>query len=156
MRRDVDELLSRAPQQVDAFEFACIQFARRNAMATKKWSAKVQTDSTHPDEGLFKQNAAAIAKALASKKVSPKGLTSGMRMLNFYINRAGKTLSKARHSELEKAKELLSKKIAREKAKAPAKKTVSKKAAAKKTTPKKPVKKASVKTSKKAARKRVS
>ena len=59
----------------------------------KKWSAKVTTDSTHPDQGLFNQSASAIAKALASKKVSPKGPASGMRMLNFYINRAGKNLS---------------------------------------------------------------
>jgi hypothetical protein len=38
-----------------------------------------------------------------------------MRMLNFYINRAGHNLSKERLSELRKAKELLSKKIAEEK-----------------------------------------
>ena len=45
---------------------------REATMATKKkWSAKVDTDSTHPDEGLFNKSASAIAKALASKKVSP-------------------------------------------------------------------------------------
>jgi hypothetical protein len=103
-------------------------------MATKKWSAKVQTDSTHPDEGLFSKDALAIARALASKKVSPKGPASGMRMLNFYINRAGKTLSKERHAELEKAKELLSEVIAKQKAKTPGKKAVSK--GAKKTAKK--------------------
>jgi tRNA(Arg) A34 adenosine deaminase TadA len=87
------------------------------AMTTKKkWSAKVDTDSTHPDEGLFNQSAAAIAKALASKKVSPKGPASGMRMLNFYINRAGKNLSSERHAELEKAKDKLSALIAKQKA----------------------------------------
>src|SRR5205814_5606254 len=74
----------------------------------KKWSAEVTTDSTHPDEGLFNQSASTIAKALASKKVSPKGPASGMRMLNFYINRAGKNLSASRHAELEKAKSKLS------------------------------------------------
>ena len=83
----------------------------------KKWSAKVDTDSTHPDEGLFNQSAAAIAKALASKKVSPKGPASGMRMLNFYINRAGKNLSSERHAELERAKDKLSAIIAKQKAK---------------------------------------
>ena len=77
-------------------------------MATKKWSAKVDTDSTHPDQGLFNKNASAIAKALASKKVSPKGPASGMRMLNFYINRAGKNLSASRKAELRKAKTHLS------------------------------------------------
>lgn len=81
----------------------------------KKWSAKVDTDSTHPDEGLFNKSASAIARALASKKVSPKGPASGMRMLNFYINRAGKNLSKERHAELEKAKEKLSAIIAEQK-----------------------------------------
>ena len=86
-------------------------------MATKKWSAKVETDSTHPDEGLFKQDAATIAKALASKKVSPKGPASGMRMLNFYINRAGKNLSSERHAELENAKDKLSAIIAKQKVK---------------------------------------
>ena len=77
-------------------------------MPAKKWSAKVNTDSTHPPQGLFNQGAAAIARSLASKKVSPKGPGSGMRMLSFYINRAGKNLSASRRKELERAKALLS------------------------------------------------
>ena len=85
--------------------------------ATTRWSAKVDTDSTHPDQGLFNRTAATIAKSLASKKVSPKGPASGMRMLNFYINRAGKNLSKERHTELEKAKTILSGIIAKQKSK---------------------------------------
>jgi tRNA(adenine34) deaminase len=87
----------------------------------KKWSAEVTTDSTHPDQGLFNKSASTIAKALASKKVSPKGPASGMRMLNFYINRAGNNLSASRHAELEKAKTLLSDIIAKQKSKPPAK-----------------------------------
>jgi tRNA(adenine34) deaminase len=100
---------------------------------TRKWSAKVHTESTYPEEGLFKQSASAIARALASKKVSPKGPASGMRMLNFYINRAGKNLSPDRHAELEKAKEKLSAIIARQKEKKPhaAAKSATKKAAKK-------------------------
>jgi tRNA(adenine34) deaminase len=34
-----------------------------------------------------------------------------MRMLNYFINRAGRGLSRTRRAELEKAKDLLSKKI---------------------------------------------
>jgi tRNA(adenine34) deaminase len=83
--------------------------------APKKWSAKVTTDSTHPEEGLFNKSAATIARSLASKKVSPKGPASGMRMLNFYINRAGKNLPQSRKDELQKAKKLLSEKIAKAK-----------------------------------------
>jgi tRNA(adenine34) deaminase len=107
-------------------------------MPTKKWSAKVDTDSTHPDPGLFNQSASSIAKALASKKVSPNGPASGMRMLNFYINRAGKNLPKSRHDELERAKTLLSEIIAKQKEKPskspaakPAKKAVKKTSATK-------------------------
>jgi len=107
-------------------------------MATKKkWSAEVTTDSTHPDEGLFNKNASTIAKALASKKVSPKGPASGMRMLNFYINRAGKNLSASRHAELEKAKTKLSEIIASQKPKT------------RKTTAQTPKRKAAKKSSKK-------
>lgn len=105
-------------------------------MPTRKWSAGVTTDSTHPEHNLFNQDATTIAKHLASKKVSPKGPASGMRMLNFYINRAGKNLPKERQAELEKAKHLLSEIIRKHKAKQspkaaakPAKKTVRPKAA---------------------------
>jgi tRNA(Arg) A34 adenosine deaminase TadA len=114
----------------------------------KKWSAKVTTDSTHPDEGLFNQSASTIAKELASKKVSPKGPASGMRMLNFYINRAGRNLSASRHAELEKTKTLLSEIIAKQKSKSPAK-------AARRTT-KKAAKKSPSKTPRKAASKKSS
>jgi len=81
------------------------------ARTAKKWSGEVNTDSTHPPEGLFDKDAATIARTLASKRVSPKGPGSGMRMLTFYINRAGKNLSASRKAELQKAKELLSKRV---------------------------------------------
>jgi tRNA(adenine34) deaminase len=77
-------------------------------MAVKKWVAGVDTESTFPEEHLFTKDAETIAKHLASKKVSPKGPASGMRMLNFCINRGGKNLSQERHAELEKAKQILS------------------------------------------------
>ncbi len=73
-----------------------------------RWSAKVVTDSTHPDPGLFSKGPRAIAQALASKKVSPKGPSSGMRMLNFYINRAGNNLPAERVAAMQKAKTALS------------------------------------------------
>jgi tRNA(adenine34) deaminase len=80
----------------------------------RRWSAKVKTDSTHPPAGLFNRSATTIARTLASKKVSPKGPGSGMRMLSFYINRAGSNLSASRRKELEKAKALLAKRVERE------------------------------------------
>ena len=83
-------------------------------MAVKKrnrWVAKVKTDSTHPPERLFTKSAPIIARTLASKKVSPKGPASGLRMLTYFINRAGKGLTKQRRVELERAKGLLSKRM---------------------------------------------
>jgi hypothetical protein len=80
-------------------------------MATKKrWVKNVATDSTHPPEGLFTRSPEEIARSLASKKVSPKGLT-------YFVNRAGKGLSATRRARLEKAKKLLSERIAKEKEK---------------------------------------
>jgi Protein of unknown function (DUF3175) len=84
-------------------------------MATKRkrWVASVKTDSTHPPEGLFTRSASTIARTLASKKVSPKGPASGLRMLTYFINRAGRELPATRRAELEKAKKLLSDRIHR-------------------------------------------
>lgn len=77
----------------------------------KRWVAKVTTDSTHPPRGLFTKSAATIARTLATKKVSPKGIGSGMRMLTYFINRAGRGLSPKRRAELNKAKTLLSRRL---------------------------------------------
>ena len=102
----------RVPKQM----FGDIMPARRTSnKKTKRWVATVTTVSTYPPPGLFTKSAATIAKALASREVSPKGPGSGMRMLTYYINRAGRNLSAERRTELEKAKALLSKRIAREK-----------------------------------------
>ncbi len=80
----------------------------------KRWVAKVNTESTFPPEGLFSKSAATIARTLASPKVSPKGPGSGMRMLTYFINRAGRGLTATRREELEKAKQLLHKRVERE------------------------------------------
>src|SRR5882757_5099798 len=86
--------------------------SHRNSHGRRKWSGAVTTDSTHPQSGLFNQGAKTIARELASKKVSPKGPSSGMRMLTFYINRAGKNLPASRLKVLEDAKKLLHERIA--------------------------------------------
>lgn len=78
---------------------------------TKKWSGKVHTVSTFPPEGLFTKDPETIARTLASRKVSPKGPGSGMRMLTFFMNRAGKTLSASRRAVLQRAKVLLSERV---------------------------------------------
>ncbi len=92
--------------------------SRKQSPAKKsraRWVARVNTDSTHPPEGLFKKDAGSIARSLASKKVSPKGPGSGMRMLTYFINRGGRNLTAARRRELEKAKKLLSQRIQKQK-----------------------------------------
>lgn len=87
---------------------------RKKTSPKKRWVAGVHTDSTHPPEGLFTKSAATIARTLASKKVSPKGPGSGMRMLTYFINRAGRGLTAARRAELNKAKKLLSRRAQQE------------------------------------------
>ena len=81
------------------------------AAKKNRWVRKVKTDSTHPPKGLFTRDAATIARTLASKRVSPKGPSSGLRMLTYYINRAGRGLSAVRRTKLERAKRLLSARI---------------------------------------------
>jgi tRNA(adenine34) deaminase len=44
---------------------------------------------------------------MASKKVSPKGIGSGIRMIQYFINRGGKNLSASRRRPLERAKRIL-------------------------------------------------
>lgn len=85
--------------------------AKQSGSTKKRWVKNVKTDSTHPPEGLFTKDPETIARTLASKKVSPKGPASGLRMLTYFINRGGKGLSASRRKELEKARDLLSERI---------------------------------------------
>jgi hypothetical protein len=78
--------------------------------AKKKWVREVKTVSTYPPKDLFTKDARTIANTMARKEISPRGIGSGIRMIQFFINRAGKNLSAKRRSELEKAKELLQEK----------------------------------------------
>jgi hypothetical protein len=80
---------------------------------TRYWSHTVKTVSTFPPKGLFTKDARTIARSLASRRVSPKGPASGLRMLAFFINRAGRQLSPARRAELERAKRLMRAMIAK-------------------------------------------
>lgn len=76
----------------------------------KKWIRSVRTVSTNPPKNLFTRDAQTIAKTMAKKSVSPKGIGSGIRMIQYFINRAGKNLSMNQKRELEKAKTILQKK----------------------------------------------
>jgi len=78
---------------------------------TKKWVKNVKTVSTYPPKGIFTKDAETIAKVMGSKWVSPKGIGSAIRMIQFFINRAGKNLPASRKRELEKAKEILRKRL---------------------------------------------
>ena len=84
-------------------------------MTKKKWVRNVKTVSTYPPKDLFTKDAQTIASGMASKKVSPRGLGSGIRMIQYFINRAGKNLPASRKRELEKAKKLLQEKMHRKK-----------------------------------------
>ncbi len=80
---------------------------RSTTPPSRRWSAKVKTDSTKPAPGLFKKSAKAIAEGLEKKSVSPKGPGQAMQMLSFYENRGGKNLSAERKHTLKNAKDIL-------------------------------------------------
>src|SRR5206468_3133589 len=84
--------------------------AKQDKRTTKRWVGDVKTVSTFPPEGTFTKDAESIARIMASKKVSPQGVGSGIRMIQYFINRGGKGLSAARRRELEKAKRILQEK----------------------------------------------
>jgi hypothetical protein len=79
----------------------------------KRWVQDVKTVSTAPPPGTFSGSAPQIARTMSRKSVSPKGPGSGIRMIQYFINRGGKNLSAARRGELERAKHLLQKKTSR-------------------------------------------
>lgn len=76
----------------------------------EKWVQKVKTVSTFPPEKIFTKDAETIAKIMSKKEISPKGIGSAIKMIQYFINRSGKGLSKKRKQELEKAKKLLQEK----------------------------------------------
>jgi Protein of unknown function (DUF3175) len=83
---------------------------------TRKWVRTVTTDSTHAPRGTFSGSASEIARTMARKDVSPGGIGSGIRMIQYFINRGGKGLSATRRAELERAKRILQRRAARRKA----------------------------------------
>lgn len=83
----------------------------------KKWSQDVtdSSDAMDLEGGVFKQRSAKkIADSLKqsaehSHRRKARPFQSAMSMLNFYINRAGKQLSKSRLATLDRAKDELRK-----------------------------------------------
>jgi hypothetical protein len=84
-------------------------------MTTKRWSQRVTERSNALDleGGVFtKDDPKAIARSLKrsaerSKRRKSDPYRSAMSMLNFYMNRAGKSLPKTRRAKLERAKKEL-------------------------------------------------
>ena len=68
----------------------------------RRWVRRVKTDSMHPPPRTFAGSASQIARTMARKDVSPKGLGSAIRMIQYFINRGGRRLSASRRRELER------------------------------------------------------
>ena len=88
---------------------------KTSARRTRRWSQHVTdtSDALTLENGVFKKGSAkAVAASLKrsaehSHRRKAEPYRSAMSMLTFYINRAGKGLSKTRKSTLEKAKDEL-------------------------------------------------
>jgi hypothetical protein len=72
----------------------------------------VTTVSTAPPPGTFTKPGREIADIMARPEVSPKGLGSGIRMIQYFINRAGTQLTPSRRQQLERAKRILQRRLA--------------------------------------------
>ncbi len=119
--------MARSAPPVHSFHGISTTMRRTNAQRTrrststkrrstkKKWVRRVITDSTHPPRGTFTGSAAEIARTMARKDVSPRGLGSGIRMIQYFINRGGKNLGARRRATLERAKRILQKRAERQK-----------------------------------------
>lgn len=73
----------------------------QKARANKRAGKSVRTDR------LFMRDAGTIARVMATRRVSPGGLGSAIRMVQYALNRGGKGLPASRRRELERAKALL-------------------------------------------------
>ena len=82
---------------------------------TRHWRIRAESAATFPPPGLFTKDAATIARVMATKRVSPKGLGSAIRMVQYLLNRGGASLPPRRRRELERAKRLLQAKRAQRK-----------------------------------------
>ena len=96
--------------------------------SARRWVRKVKTDSTHPPPRTFTGSASEIARKMARKDVSPKGLGSAIQMVQYFINRGGRGLSATRRRELERAKRILQRRRTR------GRKTAKRRAGARKST----------------------
>lgn len=81
-------------------------------MSKRRWIQTVTTVSTAPPPGTFTKSAREIADAMARPEVSPKGLGSAIRMIQYFINRAGSRLAPNRRQELDRAKRILQRRLA--------------------------------------------
>lgn len=81
--------------------------AAKKKSPSAKWSGEVtKKEKWHPPKGFFEQSATKIAKGLKKESDSHR---QAMSRLNFYINRAGKNLSRDDKERLENAKDELKK-----------------------------------------------
>jgi hypothetical protein len=78
-------------------------------MDTKNWVKNVKTVTVDVPPGTMKQSPKEIAKILLTKNTYPGAPGSINRFIQFYINRAGKSLSEERLTALKRAQEIIRK-----------------------------------------------
>jgi hypothetical protein len=90
--------------------------SRRRSAGRSKWSARVTqgSDALTLEDKVFTREPAAIARSLKrsaerSRRRKAGPFQSAMSMLNFYLNRAGRSLPAAKRRKAEKAKDELRK-----------------------------------------------
>ena len=84
----------------------------RKTRKPRRWVQTVTTLSTAPPPGTFTRPAKDIADIMARPDVSPAGLGSAIRMIQYFINRGGRNLAPHRRRQLERAKGILQRRLA--------------------------------------------
>ncbi len=74
----------------------------------------MQVQCARLSAGLLAKDPQTIAESLASSELSPGGAASGIRLLAFYMSHAAKGLTVNQRRNLEKAKKLLSERLAQD------------------------------------------
>ncbi len=77
------------------------------ARGSGRWIGRVDTVSTFPPPGTFTKSSEEIASTMARRDISPKGIGSAVRMIQYFINRSGRNLTAERRRALERAKRTL-------------------------------------------------
>lgn len=83
---------------------------------TNFFTGKKEKDATFFPEGVMSKSSREIVRVSRNKRYAPGGIGSAIKYITYYLNRAGKGLDPEQRARIERAREILQKQNAKEKA----------------------------------------